>query len=83
MDSVDEGNIKWRYQLINYGTDDQPDLKLHEVYFDVNTGKINGWTERPYQISGYENSEEIVEDLEMIFKAIRSNAVISLRDLEH
>jgi len=83
MDSVDERNIKWRYQLINYGTDDQPDLKLHEVYFDVNTGKINGSTEHPYQISGYENSEEIVEDLEMIFKAIRSNAVISLRDLEH
>ena len=83
MDSVDDGNIKWRYQLINYGTDDQPDLKLHEVYFDMNTGKIKGWTERPYQISGYENSEEIVEDLELILESIQRNEIISLTDLEY
>ena len=83
MDSVGDENIKWRYQLINYGTDDQPDLKLHEVYFDVNTGKINGWTERPYQISGYENREDIMEDSEMILETIKRNGIISLIDLEH
>jgi len=76
MEPVHERNIKWRYQLINYGTDDQPDLKLHEVYFDVNTGKIIGWTERPYQISGYENSNDIMDDLKMILKDIRKNAPV-------
>lgn len=82
MDPKDEGNTKWRYQLVNYGTDDRPDLKLHEVYFDVNTGKINGWTEHPYQISGYETRENIVRDLELILKAINRYDVISTNDLE-
>ncbi|WP_181276734.1 hypothetical protein [Arcticibacter pallidicorallinus] len=49
----------------------------------MNTGKINGWTERSYQISGYENSEEIVEDLELILETIQRNGIISLIDLEH
>jgi hypothetical protein len=78
MDDVD---LKWRYQLINYGTDDKPDLKMHEVYFNASSGKIEGWTENPYQISGYENAQEIVEDLEMILKAIQRNVVVSIKDL--
>lgn len=79
MDDVD---LKWRYQLINYGTDDKPDLKMHEVYFNATSGKIEGWTENPYQISGYENAQEIVEDLEMILKAIQRNGVISIKDID-
>lgn len=71
MEPVHDGNLKWRYQLINYGTDDQPDLKLHEVYFDVNTGKIIGWTERPYQISGYENSNDIIADLKITLRIFK------------
>lgn len=77
-----DGNLKWRYQLINYGTEDQPDLKLHEVYFDVNTGKIIGWTERPYQISGYENSNDIMDDLKIILKDIQPNAPVNFEDLQ-
>jgi len=78
----EEGNIKLRYQLINSGADDKPDLKLHEVYFNAITGKIEGWTENPYQISGYENAQEIVEDLKMILKAIKKNGVIYIKDLD-
>lgn len=78
----EEGNIKWRYQLINYGADDKPDLKLLEVYFDTITGKTEGWTEHPYRISGYENAQEIVEDLKMILKAIQRNGVVSIKDLD-
>jgi len=79
---MDDGNLKWRYQLINYGTDDRPDLKLHEVYFNAITGKIEGWTENPYQISGYENAQEIEEDLKMILKAIQGNGVVSINDID-
>ena len=82
MDPIDDKNTKWRYQLINYGTDDRPNLKLHEVYFDVNTGKINGWTQHPYQIFGYESREDIVRDLESILRAINRYEVISITDLE-
>lgn len=82
MNLLHDGNIKWRYQLINCGTDDKPDLKLHEVYFNAITGKIEGWTEIPYQISGYENAQEIEEDLAMILTAIQRNGVISIKDLD-
>lgn len=77
MEELKKGEIKWWYQVINHGKDEEPDLCVHEVYFNNLTKRITYYTMDPVKLSGYESKEEIIKDLEFILADLkRSDNVI-------
>jgi len=83
MEKLDNKDVKWWYQVINHGTAENPDLRLHEVYFNTVNKQVASHTVNPVSLQGYESKEEIIKDLELIIQDLKSadNKVLEIDKL--
>ena len=80
---ANKGETKWCYQIIDHGKPGEPDLCVHEVYFDTVSKKVKYYTENPVRFSGYENREELIKDLEMMLADLKNeeNKIIEIEEI--
>lgn len=71
MGKIAKDEVKWWYQVIDYGTPDNPNLQVHEVYFNTVNKNIVSHTVNPVILQGYESKEEIIKDLELMLEDLK------------
>ncbi|WP_448606688.1 hypothetical protein [Paenimyroides ceti] len=83
MQKLDNKDIKWRYQIIDHGTVENPDFRVHEVYFNAVNKHVASHTVNAVSLQGYESKEEIIKDLELIIQDLKSadNKVLEIDKL--
>ena len=72
MEKLENKEVKWWYQVINHGTAKNPDLRVHEVYFNAVNKQVASHTVNPVSLQGYESKEELIKDLELIIQDLKS-----------
>jgi len=72
MEKLDNKDVKWWYQVINHGTAENPDLRVHEVYFNAVNKQVASHTVNSFSLQGYESKEEIIKDLELMIQDLKS-----------
>lgn len=75
MEELANENVKWRYQVMDYGTAEAPDFRIHEVYFNTISKRTIAYTENPIRLKGYESKEEIIDGLELIIEYLRKGDI--------
>jgi len=83
MEKLDNKDIKWWYQVIDHGTGENPDFRVHEVYFNAVNNRLASHTENPVSLQGYESKEEIINNLELIIQDLKNadNKVLEIDEL--
>lgn len=83
MEKLDNKDIKWWYQVIDHGTAENPDFRVHEVYFNAVNKQVASHTVNAVSLQGYESKEEIIKDLELIIQDLKSadNEVLEIDKL--
>ena len=83
MEKLDNKDIKWWYQVIDHGTVENPDFRVHEVYFNAVNEHVASHTVNAVSLQGYESKEEIIKDLELIIQDLKSadNKVLEIDKL--
>lgn len=76
------GEVYWHYQVINTGTKEKPCLGVHEIIRNTENEKEISWTEDAIDLGGFENVEELTENLENILKAVRNYPILLESELE-
>lgn len=76
------GQVYWHYQVINTGTKKKPCLGIHEIIRNTENDKEISWTEDPIDLGGFENVEELTENLENILKTIKNYPILLESELE-
>ncbi len=67
----------WRYQVINQGTEDDPNFGVHEIYFNLEKNGDRMWTKNPITLGGYGDLEDLIGSLEMILKDVKKYHVLN------
>ncbi|STD05138.1 hypothetical protein [Elizabethkingia anophelis] len=73
----------WRYQVINHGTEDEPSLAIHEMYFNTKNKGDCMWTQNPITLNSYDGLEELIESLEMMLKDIKKHSILTESEIEN
>lgn len=83
MEELNKDEVKWWYQAIDHGTVEDPDLRVHEVYFNTVNKRIVSHTVNPFSLEGYESKDEIIKDLELIIEDLRrvDNEVLDVENV--
>ena len=83
MEKLDNKDIKWWYQVIDHGTRENPDFRVHEVYFNAVNKQVASHTVNAVSLQGYESKEEIIKDLELMIQDLKSadNKVLEIDKL--
>jgi len=55
----------WNNRIFKHITNGEVTYSVHECFYDTN-GKTQGWTQNPISIGGYENIDELINDLRQI-----------------
>ena len=71
--------MTWNYRVIKYKSHHDTIFALHEVFYD--DGKIEGWTERPIDLDGFESVDDLLGTMKMMMKDIENHPVLKLTDL--
>lgn len=82
MGNFGSEEVKWRYQIIDHGTPEQPNCCVHEVYFETETKRIVSHTLNPVALDHYESKQEMIEILEMILADVRKQTVLNVSDID-
>ena len=72
----------WRYQVINHGTAEEPNLAIHEIYLNIENSSDCMWTQSPISLNNYNNLEELIKSLELMLKDIEKYPVLLESELE-
>lgn len=83
MEKLDNKDVKWWYQVIDHGTRESPDFRVHEVYFNAVNKQVASHTVNAVSLQGYESKEEIIKDLELMIQDLKStdNKVLEIDKL--
>lgn len=73
----------WRYQVINHGTEVEPSLAIHEIYFNTKNEGGYMWTHNPITLNNYNKLEELIESLEIMLKDIKKHPILTESEIEN
>lgn len=83
MAEFGSGEVKWRYQIIDHGTPEQPNFCVHEVYFETQTKRIVSYTMNPIGLEQFESEDELTEAIQMMLTDVRKLPVLKASEIDN